>query len=331
MKFEIKNFVKKNYQLALCYVLLAIILFVAINAKSVIASTFAGLTVWAKIVLPSLFCFFILTKLLMQQKDSFKIFKFLDKPFGRMFRTKRFGGYIFFMSIITGYPLGAKLIYEFFDQKLISKTEAKKMISFCSTSGPMFVIGSVAVGLFSNVTLGIIVFICHILSAIFNGLIYRNLKDVDCDEKINFSGETPKIKKETLNDIMMSTIISVLMIGGYISLCFSLLEFVTNSKIFEIINNFFENIFGNNIFESAIKGIVEVTNGCVSLSGGNFSTVVQGVLLCSIISFGGLSIHLQSHFFLSKIGISYRYFLLTKITQTLIAFLLSLVVCIVVF
>ncbi|NCB48567.1 MAG: hypothetical protein EOM55_02965 [Clostridia bacterium] len=304
---------------------------VAINPKPIISSTFEGLTVWAKIVLPSLFCYFILTKMLLQQQDSFKIFRILDKPFEKIFKTKSFGGYIFFMSILTGYPLGAKLIYEFSCQKLISKNDAKRMISFCSTSGPMFVVGSVAVGMFSNTTLGIVVFICHILSALINGLFYRNLKEKKGENKINLSQNMPNIKKETLNDIMFNTIISVLMIGGYISLCFSLMEFVTNLKIFEIINNFFASIFGNNIFESIIKGLVEVTNGCVSLTNDSFSSTILGCSLCTLISFGGLSIHLQSNFFLSKIGISYRYFLLTKITQTLIAFLLSLIVCIVVF
>lgn len=330
MKFLAKKFIKSNYQLFFCYVLFAVILMVAIDPQSMISSTFAGLTVWAKIVLPSLFCYFILTKLLMQQKDSFKIFKILDNPFEKMFKTKRFGGYIFFMSILTGYPLGAKLIYEFFEQKMISKTDAKKMISFCSTSGPMFVIGSVAVGMFANAKLGTIVFVCHILSALLNGFIYRNIKNEKCEEQQNFHYDLPEIKKQTLNDIMFNTIISVLMIGGYISLCFSLLEFVTNLKIFEIINNLFVGIFGSNIFESFVKGFVEVTNGCLSLTKGEFSSVVLELSLCSLISFGGLSIHLQSHFFLSKIGISYGYFLLTKITQTLLAFGLSLMVCIVV-
>lgn len=331
MKILIKKFVKNNYQLFFCYLLFGVILMVAINPKPIISSTFEGLTVWAKIVLPSLFCFFILTKLLMQQRDSFKIFRILDKSFEKMFKTKYFGGYVFFMSILTGYPLGAKLIYEFSNQKLISKTEAKRMISFCSTSGPMFVIGSVAVGMFSNVTLGVIVFICHIFSALINGFIYRNIKIIKGEEENNSQSQLPKIKKETLNDIMFNTIISVLMIGGYISLCFSLLEFITNLKFFEIINNFFVSVFGNDIFESVVKGFVEVTNGCVSLANGNYSSTILGLALCSLISFGGLSIHLQSHFFLSKIGISYRYFLLTKITQTMIAFLLSLIVCIVVF
>lgn len=338
--FTIKfaKFLHRNANFLFCILLLFIILFLAINPEPIISATFKGLSVWAKIVLPSLFCFFIFTKILMQQKETFKIFHLSDRLLGKMFNVRNFAGYTFFVSIITGYPLGAKLISEFYEEKLVTKSDAKKMIAFCSTSGPMFIIGSVAVGLFSNFSLGIGICFCHFFSAFLNGILFRNINRKKSEQRsflkekmtIDYKNSI-KIHKHTLNEIMFNTIISVLMIGGYITLCFSLLEFVTGSKLFEIINSFLKNFFGSNIFESLFNGFVEVTNGMVSLAQNGFSQGVLLVAASSLISFGGLSIHLQSHFFLSKIGISYRYFLLTKITHTLIAFGLSLVVCIVFF
>lgn len=308
-----------------CYALFAVIILLAINPHPVISATFRGLSVWAKIVLPSLFCFFILSKILMQRPSSFVMFMPLDKPFAKAFGVRRFGGYVMMMSALTGYPLGAKLIYEFRSQGLISQIDAKKMIAFCSTSGPMFVVGSVGISMFGDARLGLIVFVCHILSSFLNGFLYRNLGTKSADFQQNLSEKLPKIKKETLNEIMYSSIISVLMIGGYITICFSLLEVVTNLKLFEIANNFFAKMFGSNIFESVVKGVVEVTNGCVNLASGGLPATILVVLSCCLVSFGGLSIHLQSQLFLSKIGVSYRYFFLTKITQTLIAFGLSLI------
>lgn len=333
---KIAGFLHKNANFLFCFLLLFIIFFLAINPSPILSATFKGLSVWAKIVLPSLFCFFIFTKILMQQKDVFKIFSASDRLFGRLFKVRNFAGYTFFVSILTGYPLGAKLISEFYEENLISKTDAKKMISFCSTSGPMFVIGSVAVGLFCNFSLGIAISFCHFFSAFLNGILYRNLgrkrgekqRAVFDKNPKNAAQFTGRIRKQTLNEIMFNTIISVLMIGGYITLCFSLLEFVTGSKLFEILNDFLKEIFGSNIFESLLKGVVEVTNGMVSLAENNFSNKTLLIAASSLISFGGLSIHLQSHFFLSKIGISYKFFLLTKATQTLLSFGLSLAVCI---
>ncbi len=316
-------FFKKNYEFIFCFILFGIILIISFNPAPYILSTWTGLTVWAKIVLPSLFVFFILTKLLMQSEKSLKIFSILDKPFNKLYSINGGGGYIFLMSALSGYPIGAKLISEFYEQKLISQTQAKKIISFASTSGPMFIIGSIAVKIFNSYKLGLVVLLSHLLSSLLNGLIYRNIGTKN--GKNNTKNEalyTIKFKKQTLNDIMYNTITSILMIGGYITLCFTALELITSLSFFNNINTFFINLFGSNIFEAIIKGIVEVTNGCVSLTH-SLPLKTICIILSSLISFGGLSIHLQSQMFLSKVGIKYRFFLLIKTTQTIITFIVS--------
>jgi hypothetical protein len=45
--------------------------------------------------------------------------------------------------------------------------------------------------------------------------------------------------------------------------------------------------------------------------------------LTALLSFGGFSIHLQSQMFLSSCKIKYKYFLLTKITHSIIALIIS--------
>lgn len=317
---KLKKFLHNNFQFILCIILLIIIFVIAFNPTNYIAETFRGLSVWATIVLPSLFCFFILTKILMQQEKNIKLFCFLDKPFKKLYNVN-FGGYIFTMSAISGYPIGVKLISEFYDQNLISKDEAFRLTSFCSTSGPMFIIGSVAVKMFNNYYIGIIILISHLLSSLINGLLYKNVGN----KRIPKNNDNIVIKKSTLNDIMLNTITSVLMIGGYIAIAFTLLEFVTNSQFFTQICNFFNNFFNFQIFESIFRGIIEVTSGCVNLVGKVISPKILCVVLTGLISFGGISIHLQSQMFLNKIGIKYKKFLLIKTTQAFISIGLSLV------
>lgn len=318
------NFFKKNYEFIFCFILFAVILLISLNPSPYISSTYAGLKVWATIVLPSLFVFFILTKLFMSLKSSLKLFGFLDKFFYKLFKVKRTGSYIFIMSIMSGYPIGAKLISEFYLDGTITQTEAKRLISFCSTSGPMFVLGSVAVGMFNGYKIGVVILISHLLSSFLNGLLYRNIgnKFPEIDTKNPPKTNETKSKK-TLNDIMYDTIISVLMVGGYITLSFTLLEFITTLPFFSNIIDFFNTTLHLNFFEQVIKGVVELTNGCVSLLDIDMSKQLLSTLLTAMISFGGLSIHLQSQMFLSKVGIKYNYFLLTKVTQTIISILIS--------
>ena len=319
---KIKKFLFANADILLCLFLLVLIFLVSINPSPYISATYKGFCVWAKIVLPSLFVFFILTKILMQIDGSFKVFGILDKPFAKMFGVKRFGGYVFLMSILSGYPVGTKLTSEFYQQGYISQTEAYRMLSFSSTSGPMFIIGSVASSMFGNAKLGIAVFVCHILSALLNGVLYRKVNGKQIE---NNSPVTCKVPKQTLNEIVQNSIISLLMVGGYIALSFCILEALMHNPVMSNINKLISNIFGTDYLTPIVSGIVEVTNGCVALSQVGANNQILCILLSCLMSFGGLSIHLQSQMFASKCGIKYSYFLKTKTTQTIIAFVLSLI------
>ena len=42
------------------------------------------------------------------------------------------------------------LVYATENQKEISKFETQRLVSFCSTSGPLFIVGAVATGMFKN-------------------------------------------------------------------------------------------------------------------------------------------------------------------------------------
>ena len=73
-------------------------------------------------------------------------------------------------------PSGAKMVADLYLQGKITKNDAFKMTSFCSTSGPMFIVGAVGAGMFKSAKIGYILFLSHAIGAILNGLIYRNLK-----------------------------------------------------------------------------------------------------------------------------------------------------------
>ena len=169
---SIKKFIFNNYQIIFCFVILVAIFVVAINPAPYINSTLKGFVVWATIVLPSLFAFFIFTKLLMQNEKTMTVFGFLNKPFKKVYGCN-YGGYIFAMSVLAGYPVGASLISEFYEQNKIPLKEAKILCSFTSTSGPMFILGSVASSMVCNNTIGIVILISHLLASLINGYIYK--------------------------------------------------------------------------------------------------------------------------------------------------------------
>ncbi len=319
-----KKILKNNFELMACFLLLGIILIITINPVRYMNSAFSGLRVWAEIVLPSSFIFFILTKLVMQNKKTKSIFAFLSKPLNKIYNSSNLSGYIFAMSIIGGYPLGAKLISEFYNKGQINIDQAHHLISFCSTSSPIFIVGTVGIGMLNNTEVGILILISHVFSALINGLFYKNYKT----NKLIYNKKLPSTdwsNKQSLNEIMQDTIISVLMVGGFIALSFTLLEVIDATKAFYPIINLTSKI-NQNLADSMMavfSGIIELTSGCCKLCLIHNTDIVNCIAFSALTSFGGISIHLQTQIFLKNCDIEYKYFLKTKVTQTIISIILS--------
>ena len=83
------------------------------------------------------------------------------------------GAYAFIMGIISGYPVGAKIVTEFRKNADCSKAEAERLLAFTNNSGPLFIIGTVGVSMFGNTLIGLLLFITHILSCIIVGFLFR--------------------------------------------------------------------------------------------------------------------------------------------------------------
>ena len=75
-------------------------------------------------------------------------------------------GFAFLMGLISGYPVGAKVISHFMEEGICTKEEAERMLAFTNNSGPLFIIGTVGITLFGNTQIGILLFITHILACI---------------------------------------------------------------------------------------------------------------------------------------------------------------------
>ena len=309
---KVKSFFVQNIQFLCALALLLMILVLSLFPQKFSNATFSGIKVWAEILLPSMFVFFVLTKLLVSNKATSKVFLPIDKVMSKIYKTKKYCGYVFSLSILAGYPVGAKVVSELYSAGEIGQNDAKKILALSSTSSPMFIIGSLGSGIFSDTKLGCVVLFSHILSSLFNGLVFRKQSGENLYKKRSVGQN-----RANFSEIVQDSIISILMVGGYISLCFTLVEFllIPISKL--AISESFVVCF--------IKGIIEVTSGCVALSKMAVSTKLLAITLSALVSFGGLCIHFQSYIFLKKVGIKYSYFLKIKLVQTLFAVLSSVV------
>lgn len=123
-----------------------------------LSATKNGLLLWANSVVPALLPFFIATELLSHTNVVAFIGKLLNKYMKPIFNVPGIGAYAFIMGIISGYPVGAKIVTKFRQDGVCSKAEAERLLAFTNNSGPLFIIGTVGISLFGNSTIRLITF-----------------------------------------------------------------------------------------------------------------------------------------------------------------------------
>ena len=312
-----------NKKLILIMIVCILLGAIIINPATYITSCLNGIIVWATVVLPALLPFMFFTKTLTELGVA-EILATKFKLFPKIFKVPSVAVYVFVLSILSGYPVGAKIVADLYESGNITKEEAYKITTFTSNSGPMFILGSVGIGMFANKKLGIIILISHILGALINGLIYRNHKEknLEKNKKIIVKNNL------SLGELMWNTVNSVLIIGGFIALFFVIIEILNNLHIFPPISNLFSSIFNcnSNIFNAIFNGIFEITRGCLDISKLGLNEFFSGLLCTFIISFGGLATAMQAFVFLKKFDMRFSFFIKQKITHAIFASIISIII-----
>lgn len=324
---------KKIFRLLLALLIVALMTIILLKPETYVSSAAEGLKLWAIVVVPSLLPFFFFTTMLSKIGMTKRIAKIFDKPCRKIFGVNGISAYVFLMSVLSGYPVGAKIIGDLGENGLISDLEATKMSTFCSTSGPLFIIGSVGVGMFGSVKTGRAIFLSHILSAILTGLIFRfygskNLigtKVAPSDSVIRSRNEEKSAN--ILYDCAYSSVISLAVVGGFICVFYLVADVFQNFNLFFplvfLINSVIKNTDVSNAF---CYGLIECTRGCKILSTCRLSTY-SPAFTSAIVSFGGLSVLVQSICFFKKAKAKTSVFLLAKLVQTILAFAVCLLFC----
>lgn len=94
-------------------------------------------------VAPSLLPFFIFTDMLMSAGIHRAIGRALRYPVSFLLGVPGEAAFVFVSSILSGYPSGARLTAELRRSGIITRDESRDMLNFCSTSGPLFIVGAV--------------------------------------------------------------------------------------------------------------------------------------------------------------------------------------------
>lgn len=316
-------------------------MFLVIYSSNNLVAARNGLVLWATAIVPSMFPFFIATELLSYTRIIPLLGKILNKIMKPLFNVPGEGAFALIMGILSGYPVGAKIVSSFKERNICSNVECERLLAYTNNSGPLFIIGTVGVGMFFSQAIGFKLFIIHILSCLIVGFLFRWWKK-DLDKKNNTSTTLSKIhskqnnissvKNLSLNNLgevlscsIQSSIKSILIIGGFVVLFSVIVSMLSCSNVLNILENTIKPILLTfhipfSFSKGIIVGLIEITNGLKlsAILSNNISIIICSFLL----GFGGISIFLQVLSITSKAKISIKPYIIGKLLQASISAIL---------
>ena len=305
---------KKIYSLIVLLCLSFVIFFIFTNSSIINDSIFFSYELFIKNIFPSLFPMFIISYILVEIGIPEFLCSIFYKFFNKLFLVKSDASFVFFMSMLTGFPSSAKYIDMLIEKNRIDSHDASKILIFTFFSNPLFIVNTVGIMFLGNINLGFIILVSHITGNILVGLLFRNYNKTNSTDVI----DARKGIKVLINKINTTSFFSVFLnsIKDAIN---------TMILIFGIIVTFqiIISILPCNMF---FKGIIEMTTGLRIIS--IYDNLYFKVFLSTFfISFGGLCIHTQIMNILNKKRVRYLPFLFARIIHGIISAVMSIILC----
>ncbi len=260
-----------------------------------------GLNLWFQVVLPTLAPFMICT----QAIAAFGGMEVLMKPFypliHSLFGLSLPGSYILLCGILCGYPLGARLCADFVKSGKITGEEAQYLFAVCNHPSPMFLMGYVRGQMAVNLSPICLILWLYLPILPISGAAaryYHYQRSGSSDKQLSAAGmpaANESAANRSLEDILMSTSETMVMIGGYMML-------------FSILSSWVRRIPGMPArMQAIITGVAEITTGVHQICGS--FPAEEAVLPCmAVIALGGFSGIFQTKGVIKNAGLSIRHY-----------------------
>lgn len=321
--------IRKNF-FSIIFILFTILL--VLFSTSNLTAAKNGLYLWANNIIPALFPFFIATELLNHTTVINILGRFFNKFMKPLFNVPGEGSYPLIMGIISGYPVGAKIVCDMRNKNILSKAQAERLLAFTNNSGPLFILGTIGIGLFKDTTTGIILLITHILASLTVGIIFRfwKYKDTNISSVSSIANNSSTlVNRRNIGDVLSTaiknSIITILNIGGFIVLFSVIISIFNKTHLINLITALLSPIFNMlhitpDFAQGIINGLLEITNGLQQVSSIPIKNISFSIIICAfILGFGGISVLLQVYSFTSKSDVSIKSYILGKFLQGLLA------------
>lgn len=295
---------KKRGRTDLFLILCGILIWFLTDAARIRAEAGEALVLCGKSVIPALFPFLVVSSLLVSLGFGEWLSPYLGGLMAPLFRLPGLASSALVLGLVGGYPIGAQTAADLYRQRLLTRQETERLLSFCNNSNPVFLISVLGVGVFGSVQTGVWLWLIHVLSALLVGLLFRGHgKTADRRRPPPIPCRAVSLPAALVAAVRNSAV-------GMLSVC----AFVT---LFYVVAAPLEALGGR--LGPALVGMVELFSLTPLLTPDFFGFV----LAAGCAGWGGLSVLCQTAAVLDGTDLTLRPCLLGKLIQGLLAALLA--------
>ena len=229
------------------------------------AASAEGVQLWLTKVFPSLFPFLVACGILLRIGAAQRMGAALRPLMQPLFHLPGIAAFPFFFGLLSGYPMGAKLTAQLYEQRQLSLADAQQLLAFSNCPGPLFLIGTVGVGFFGMPAFGYLLWLSAFLGAVATGILFRRKKSVPTFHSV--SVPSYQTLTEVLSASVADALRTILLIGGYLILFAVLSAAMEQAGLFSLLSRLlFFLPLSTETLRGLCSGILEMTNGAHLLS-----------------------------------------------------------------
>lgn len=246
-----------------------------------------GLSSCVNTLIPSLFPFMVLSTYMAESGLASALGKWAQPVTRFLFRQPGCAAAAVLMGFVGGYPAGAKTVSRLWEQGELTREQAGRLLCFCVSAGPPFVLTAVGACLLGNPSAGVVLLLSVTLSGLLLGVCTRFRGSAQPPQKAK---ETAQVSGSPFVSSVMGAARSMasmcaLVIGFSVFLQFlEDLGAVRSVARFLILRGFYP---GNGI--SLLPFLTEITAGC--RTGAMVGASLP--LFAFALGWGGVCVHLQ--------------------------------------
>ena len=310
---------KKIRLKTIAYLLLLIM--VLSQPSSTFQYAYSGLYQWAVKMVPTLFPFMMISSIMLYSGIDIELGRIISRLLSRVYRYSEYGLYAIFIGFLCGFPMGAKVVSELYENGKISRGEAESLLGFCNNIGPAYFLGIILpmlgeCGFHNKLPFIFGMYGIPALYGIILSRIYYKRKNT-ANEQNNFVQPKPQSQTQPslpslLKRACLENTQSLILLGGYI----------TFTNAFRVSLDFLP--LSDNA-KAIMSSLIEIIGGVQTIYLTDMTNAVKVFCIMTALCFGGVSCFLQASCFLEGSKLSLADYLKHKIIITAVSGLYYLI------